>query len=115
MDSNNLMDATGGPGNYPRSPVEFKPDTATLLRGMNGGAGQNVDPASPSFGSQYGSPGSVRANSPPSSSGGTGEQYPPNHPLSGSKHFCSICGDRASGKHYGKNKHLQMLPSVPFW
>ncbi|CAB4061040.1 Nuclear receptor subfamily 2 group F member 5,Orphan steroid hormone receptor 2,Protein ultraspiracle homolog,Retinoic acid receptor RXR-beta-B,Hepatocyte nuclear factor 4-beta,Retinoic acid receptor RXR-alpha-B,Retinoic acid receptor RXR-beta,Retinoic acid receptor RXR-gamma,Nuclear receptor subfamily 2 group C member 2,Hepatocyte nuclear factor 4-alpha,Retinoic acid receptor RXR-alpha,Retinoic acid receptor RXR-gamma-A,Retinoic acid receptor RXR,Hepatocyte nuclear factor 4-gamma,Transcription factor HNF- len=27
--------------------------------------------------------------------------YPPNHPLSGSKHFCSICGDRASGKHYG--------------
>lgn len=28
-------------------------------------------------------------------------QYPPNHPLSGSKHLCSICGDRASGKHYG--------------
>ncbi|XP_076352018.1 retinoic acid receptor RXR-alpha-B-like isoform X3 [Tachypleus tridentatus] len=27
--------------------------------------------------------------------------YPPNHPLSGSKHLCSICGDRASGKHYG--------------
>ncbi|KAG5681714.1 hypothetical protein PVAND_011124 [Polypedilum vanderplanki] len=29
------------------------------------------------------------------------QQYPPNHPLSGSKHLCSICGDRASGKHYG--------------
>ena len=28
-------------------------------------------------------------------------QFPPNHPLSGSKHLCSICGDRASGKHYG--------------
>lgn len=28
-------------------------------------------------------------------------QYPPNHPLSGSKHLCSICGDKASGKHYG--------------
>ncbi|XP_015929720.1 retinoic acid receptor RXR-gamma-A isoform X1 [Parasteatoda tepidariorum] len=28
-------------------------------------------------------------------------QYPANHPLSGSKHLCSICGDRASGKHYG--------------
>lgn len=28
-------------------------------------------------------------------------KYPPNHPLSGSKHLCSICGDRASGKHYG--------------
>jgi hypothetical protein len=24
--------------------------------------------------------------------------YPP---LSGSKHYCTICGDRASGKHYG--------------
>jgi len=31
----------------------------------------------------------------------TNGQYPPNHPLSGSKHLCSICGDRASGKHYG--------------
>ncbi|KAG8180005.1 hypothetical protein JTE90_020960 [Oedothorax gibbosus] len=28
-------------------------------------------------------------------------QYPANHPLCGSKHLCSICGDRASGKHYG--------------
>lgn len=28
-------------------------------------------------------------------------QYPSNHPLCGSKHLCSICGDRASGKHYG--------------
>merc|ERR1719348_2626854 len=27
--------------------------------------------------------------------------YPPSHPLSGAKHMCSICGDRASGKHYG--------------
>ncbi|XP_074599016.1 retinoid X receptor ultraspiracle isoform X2 [Brevipalpus obovatus] len=29
------------------------------------------------------------------------QRYPPNHPLSDSKHLCSICGDRASGKHYG--------------
>lgn len=29
------------------------------------------------------------------------QQYPPNHPLSNSKHLCSICGDKASGKHYG--------------
>ena len=28
-------------------------------------------------------------------------RYPPNHPLSGSKHLCAICEDRASGKHYG--------------
>ncbi len=33
-----------------------------------------------------------RPNSP------SGVNYPP---LSGSKHFCTICGDRASGKHYG--------------
>jgi len=32
---------------------------------------------------------------------GTTSPFPPNHPLSGSKHLCSICGDRASGKHYG--------------
>lgn len=44
---------------------------------------------------------------PPASNLGNGnsngkqQQYPPNHPLSGSKHLCSICGDRASGKHYG--------------
>jgi hypothetical protein len=38
-----------------------------------------------------------------SASNGTGKSshYPPNHPLSNSKHLCSICGDRASGKHYG--------------
>ncbi|KAH7641236.1 nuclear hormone receptor-like protein 3 [Dermatophagoides farinae] len=29
------------------------------------------------------------------------QRYPPNHPLSGSKHLCAICEDRASGKHYG--------------
>lgn len=28
-------------------------------------------------------------------------KYPPNHPLSGSKHLCAICQDRASGRHYG--------------
>ena len=45
------------------------------------------------FQQNYGSPGSSRSGSPP-----PGQAYPPNHPLSGSKHFCSICGDRASGK-----------------
>lgn len=36
-----------------------------------------------------------------SSNGAKSGHYPPNHPLSNSKHLCSICGDRASGKHYG--------------
>ena len=44
------------------------------------------------FQQNYGSPGSSKSTSPP-----PGGPYPPNHPLSGSKHFCSICGDRASG------------------
>lgn len=35
------------------------------------------------------------------SNGAKSGHYPPNHPLSNSKHLCSICGDRASGKHYG--------------
>ncbi|XP_013133611.1 PREDICTED: protein ultraspiracle homolog isoform X1 [Papilio polytes] len=56
----------------PMSPPEMKPDTA-MLDGLRDDA-----------------------TSPP-----TLRNYPPNHPLSGSKHLCSICGDRASGKHYG--------------
>ncbi|XP_032529585.1 protein ultraspiracle homolog isoform X1 [Danaus plexippus] len=56
----------------PMSPPEMKPDTAML-------DGMREDATSPS---------AMR-------------NYPPNHPLSGSKHLCSICGDRASGKHYG--------------
>nr|P54779.1 RecName: Full=Protein ultraspiracle homolog; AltName: Full=Nuclear receptor subfamily 2 group B member 4 [Manduca sexta]AAB64234.1 MsUSP-1 protein [Manduca sexta] len=56
----------------PMSPPEMKPDTA-MLDGLR-------DDSTP----------------PPAF-----KNYPPNHPLSGSKHLCSICGDRASGKHYG--------------
>ncbi|XP_073941549.1 retinoid X receptor ultraspiracle isoform X3 [Choristoneura fumiferana] len=56
----------------PMSPPEMKPDTA-MLDGLRDDA-----------------------TSPPNF-----KNYPPNHPLSGSKHLCSICGDRASGKHYG--------------
>lgn len=75
----------------PQSPLEIKPDASTL--GQFSPQGSN-SPGSFSIG---------HANLMSPTSGGTksNSQYPPNHPLSGSKHLCSICGDRASGKHYG--------------
>ncbi|XP_050728146.1 retinoic acid receptor RXR-alpha-B-like isoform X7 [Eriocheir sinensis] len=79
-----------------QSPLSVAPDTVSLL-----------SPA-PSF-TANGGPASPSMSTPPftiGSSNTTGlstspSQYPPTHPLSGSKHLCSICGDRASGKHYG--------------
>ncbi|KAK3931572.1 Retinoic acid receptor RXR-gamma [Frankliniella fusca] len=86
----------------PQSPLDMKPDTALL----------GVSPHSPTNGSTE--PGMFFSSFNMgvgliNNSGGSGQNknsgstspYPPNHPLSGSKHLCSICGDRASGKHYG--------------
>jgi len=105
----------------PISPPDLKPDTA-LLNGNSsnafspGGGGDPVSPGGGSFGQISTSLQNVvgaQVNSPTSGSttnlgsgGGSGttpnrSPYPPNHPLSGWKHLCSICGDRASGKHYG--------------
>uniref|UniRef100_A0AAR5PVH1 Nuclear receptor subfamily 2 group B member 4 n=1 Tax=Dendroctonus ponderosae TaxID=77166 RepID=A0AAR5PVH1_DENPD len=81
----------------PQSPLDMKPDAATL--------GQ-FSPQGPNSPNSY-ALGQVGLLSPSPGSGGGGQKggqgspYPPNHPLSGSKHLCSICGDRASGKHYG--------------
>ena len=86
------VSASGQPrgGQYedqPQSPLEQKPDPMALMRGY--------------------SPGSPNANMARSPGGGVGGRptspgsYPPNHPLANSKHLCSICEDKASGKHYG--------------
>merc|ERR1712018_645507 len=87
MENPNLMDAANFGG--PQSPIEMKPDTALL--------GQDGSPSSPttSFMGGFGSPLGGSQRSPPPGAGGN---YPPSHPLSGAKHMCSICGDRASGK-----------------
>jgi hypothetical protein len=91
----------------PLSPPELKPDISLLNGNSTGGfsPGSNTPGSPGSFNqisiqtqqhSQSGSGGNGGGISPTNRS-----QYPPNHPLSGSKHLCSICGDRASGKHYG--------------
>ncbi|XP_025160598.1 retinoic acid receptor RXR-alpha-B isoform X2 [Harpegnathos saltator] len=83
LDSNMSMSSVD-----PQSPLDMKPDTALI----------NPGNFSPSGGPN--SPGNLLSTSP-SGQSKTVAPYPPNHPLSGSKHLCSICGDRASGKHYG--------------
>ena len=80
MMDGNLMDANTF--NNPQSPLEMKPDTSGLLV---------QSPASTSF---LGFPGGGGGSGSPKS-------YPPSHPLARAKHMCSICGDKASGKHYG--------------
>ncbi|XP_043464013.1 retinoic acid receptor RXR-alpha-B isoform X1 [Leptopilina heterotoma] len=93
LDNSNMSMSSMGP----QSPLDMKPDTASL---MNAG---NFSPSGPNSPGSFsvGCHSSVLSTSPSGQSKGAGSPYPPNHPLSGSKHLCSICGDRASGKHYG--------------
>ena len=86
----------------PISPPDLKPDLKPDLAMLNGSGqfspGNNCTaPPSPGNFSQ----GSMQPLTPNPGTPTNVQQYPPNHPLSGSKHLCSICGDRASGKHYG--------------
>ncbi|CAH1966007.1 unnamed protein product [Acanthoscelides obtectus] len=97
-----------GPLLGPQSPLELKPDASMLSA-----AGQPTSAQFSPAGDHPGSPGgtfslgaaagllSPQPSVQGGQKGGQGSPYPPNHPLSGSKHLCSICGDRASGKHYG--------------
>ncbi|XP_059351315.1 retinoic acid receptor RXR-like isoform X2 [Daphnia carinata] len=83
----------------PQSPIDMKPDTATLMAGFSPGSVGGNSPTSPSLPQPsftIGHSGYLN-----NSNGAKSGHYPPNHPLSNSKHLCSICGDRASGKHYG--------------
>jgi hypothetical protein len=103
IDTNLGMSSVG-----PNSPLDMKPDTASLIPNSSfsptGGGGGNHSPSLPqssftitsNFNVGSGGSGSGGGPKSPGPSG-----YPPNHPLCGSKHLCSICGDRASGKHYG--------------
>ncbi|XP_011504268.1 PREDICTED: retinoic acid receptor RXR-alpha-B isoform X2 [Ceratosolen solmsi marchali] len=94
LDSSNMSMSSIGP----QSPLDMKPDTANLI---NPGSFSPSGPNSPGS-LNISCPSSMISTSPGGQSkSGAASPYPPNHPLSGSKHLCSICGDRASGKHYG--------------
>ncbi|XP_060845106.1 retinoic acid receptor RXR-alpha-B-like [Rhopalosiphum padi] len=88
LDNNLSLSSMG-----PQSPLDLKPDTATLMVNFS----PPGDPLSPA--GLYSVDRSSMMNN--SCNVQDSPNYPPNHPLSGSKHLCSICGDRASGKHYG--------------
>ncbi|KAF2368480.1 Nuclear hormone receptor ligand-binding domain [Trinorchestia longiramus] len=81
------------------------PSSSSSSSSANASFSASNGPTSPGISSP-----SFTIGSPSSSSGGGSSNfgagggsgvYPPNHPLSGSKHLCAICEDKASGKHYG--------------
>ena len=78
----NLLDAATFGG--PTSPLDIKPEAGSLLT--------TVTTALQSPGSASTSVLGIQPTSP---------SYPASHPLANAKHMCVICGDRASGKHYG--------------
>ena len=97
----------------PNSPLELKPDVSNLLMNADhGGGGQqaqqqqqqvmNISFANDGGQSTSGmAPGMAPGMMPGGAAGARQTASPPGAinypPLTGSKHFCSICGDRASG------------------
>lgn len=82
-----------------QSPLNVTPDTGSLLSPASSYSNTNGEPASPSVSMTQ--PFVIGSGGSSNNLSTSPTQYPANHPLSGSKHLCSICGDRASGKHYG--------------
>ncbi|XP_014220113.1 retinoic acid receptor RXR-alpha-B isoform X2 [Trichogramma pretiosum] len=82
----------------PQSPMDIKPDAINLMNSDTYSPPSSNSPGTLNLGCS-----SNMIGTSPNSQNKTNvaSTYPPNHPLSGSKHLCSICGDRASGKHYG--------------
>jgi len=91
MMDGNMIDGGGVHYVGPQSPVDMKPDATHLLTTVS--SPNNVIPTT-----SYMTFGTTNSNQQTPQ---TQTNYPPSHPLSGAKHMCSICGDRASGKHYG--------------
>ncbi|XP_015788497.1 retinoic acid receptor RXR-alpha-B [Tetranychus urticae] len=91
----NTVGLPGTPGINSPTPISG-PTTLTYPGNGDIGGGLNSTQYTPGPPSN-----SISLPSTPVASPSPTPRYPPNHPLSGSKHLCSICGDRASGKHYG--------------
>uniref|UniRef100_A0A182SR93 Nuclear receptor domain-containing protein n=1 Tax=Anopheles maculatus TaxID=74869 RepID=A0A182SR93_9DIPT len=91
----------GGGGGGFNSVVLQQQNALVVGGGLGNGTGQQNMLVGGGGGSQQQQGSNGGGGSGPNTPSNITQQYPPNHPLSGSKHLCSICGDRASGKHYG--------------
>uniref|UniRef100_A0A182K6T4 NR LBD domain-containing protein n=1 Tax=Anopheles christyi TaxID=43041 RepID=A0A182K6T4_9DIPT len=97
---NNCGPGSPGSGGFNSVVLQQQQQNALVVGGAlgNGTGQQNLLVGGGGSQQQQGNNG---GGSGPNTPSNITQQYPPNHPLSGSKHLCSICGDRASGKHYG--------------